>query len=84
VSATEKRFLRNLRVKVAKAEMLDAVADGRLKQRVPLRIAVHELDRALGERRKLRRSMAGVALQASIDKMQTALIEGEHREVVKL
>lgn len=61
MSAAEKRFTRKLKVRVARHEMLEARADGRLSRRVPLRAAVTELERALGERRKLRRAMAGMS-----------------------
>jgi hypothetical protein len=71
VSAADKKFLRRMRVRVAKAEMLDAVADGRLKQKVPLRIAVHELDRAMGARRKLRTAIQGQALRELQQNLQT-------------
>lgn len=60
MSATEKRFRRYLKTRVAKHEMKEALADGRLKFPVPARVAVHELERALGERRKLIARLAEV------------------------
>jgi hypothetical protein len=74
VSGTEKRFTRRLRVRVARYEMLQARADGRLSHRVPLYAAVHELRRALRARAGLRRQMANInALDLAIMQMQDEL-----------
>jgi DNA invertase Pin-like site-specific DNA recombinase len=77
VSATEKKFTRRLITRVARYEMLEARADGRLKSRIPLRLAVKELRRALGERRKMARKLASMgALERKVAETQAALRGG--------
>jgi hypothetical protein len=74
VSATEKKFTRRLLVRVARYEMLEARADGRLKSRIPLRAAVRELRRALRERRKMARKLENMGeLERKIAETQAAL-----------
>lgn len=60
MSGTEKRFRRQLITRVARYEMLDARANGILPGRIPFRLGVKELKRALKERRKVRRMIEAV------------------------
>lgn len=74
MSATEKRLTRRLLVRVARYEMLEARADGRLKRRIPIAAAVKEVERALRERRKLTKALAGMnALQRTVAEAQAVL-----------
>jgi DNA invertase Pin-like site-specific DNA recombinase len=74
MSATEKKFTRRLITRVARYEMLEARADGRLKSRIPLKLATKELKRALRERRKMARKLAAMgALERKVAEAQASL-----------